>query len=54
MKKLRNINLYSVCSKISKRFLVFVRHKGQPVFGLFGTCLAPCIRTNLKTVRKAG
>jgi hypothetical protein len=32
MKKLRNINFYSVYSKISKRFLVFVRHKGQPVF----------------------
>jgi Uroporphyrinogen decarboxylase (URO-D) len=30
MKKLRNINLYSVCSKISKKILVFVRHKGQP------------------------
>jgi hypothetical protein len=36
MKKLRNINFYSVCSKISKRFLVFVRHKGQPVFGPSG------------------
>jgi hypothetical protein len=35
MKKLRNINFYSVCSKISKRFLVFVRHKDQPVFGIY-------------------
>jgi hypothetical protein len=43
MKKLRNINFYSVCSKISKRFLVFVRHKGQPVFGPFGTCLVPAL-----------
>jgi hypothetical protein len=42
MKKLRNINFNSVYSKIIKRFLVFVRHKGQPVFGPFGTCLAPC------------
>jgi hypothetical protein len=65
MKKLRNINFNSVYSKIINRFLVFVRHKGQPVFPQLLRCKAlavdyhsfvPCALYLHKAwlVRKAG